>query len=407
MPATILFAISDTGGGHRSAAVAIMAALEQADGAVTSDMLDVLCATGIPGLRSAPRIYDQLSTRWLPLYDFSFQLTNGVRRVDMLSRIVYFQARRSVTRAIRAAHPQLVVVTHPLVHRLVAAVRHANNWSFRIVTVVTDLVSLHASWTYSGVDLCLVPTDEAYALMRRRGIRQAMMQRTGFPVHPKFSGYAHTQAETRRKLGLAADRFTVLVTGGGVGSGNLRDMVLALAEACPDTQLLVVTGKNKAVYQELTTRLHNPLIHVYGFVDNMEELMAACDVVVSKAGPGTLMEALVMRRPVILTQAVGMQERGNIDFVLNHELGMFCPTPERIIDAVHALSDPQRYAATLARLEDAVPRDGAAQIAAILLDQLTQGENYAMARPIRRRLPLPRLRGWGRTLRRMRGSREG
>jgi hypothetical protein len=129
-----------------------------------------------------------------------------------------------------------------------------------------------------------------------------------------------------------------------------------------------------------------PNVHIYGFVGNMEQLMAASDVVVTKAGPGTLMEALVMRRPVIVTTAVGMQERGNIDFVLNHELGFFCPTIDRIIPAIADLMNPHTYAATTARLDDAVPREGATQIARILLDQLQ------LAPPARvRRFRLPSL----------------
>ncbi|MCG8347971.1 MAG: hypothetical protein MI924_09360 [Chloroflexales bacterium] len=157
-PSKVLFAISDTGGGHRSAAVAISAALDAAsDGIVSSAMLDVLQVTNVPGLRAAPQLYDQLSTRWLPLYDFTFQLTNGVRRVDVLSRIVSIQARRNVARALQSIQPELVVVTHPLVHRFVCSARTAYRLPFRIVTVVTDLVSIHAAWTYPGLICAFCP----------------------------------------------------------------------------------------------------------------------------------------------------------------------------------------------------------------------------------------------------------
>jgi hypothetical protein len=116
----------------------------------------------------------------------------------------------------------------------------------------------------------------------------------------------------------------------------------------------------------------------------MEELMGASDLVITKAGPGTLMEALVLGRPVIVTEAIGMQERGNIDFVLNHELGVFCPTIDRLIPTVADLMDPTTYAATVARLADAVPRDGATAIAQLLIDRLK------LAPPVRtRRLRLP------------------
>ncbi|RMG49841.1 MAG: galactosyldiacylglycerol synthase, partial [Chloroflexi bacterium] len=88
-PIDVLFAISDTGGGHRSAAVAISAALEQMSGAsITWAIEDLLQATNVPGVRSAPGLYDQLSTRWLKLYNFSFQLTNSQSTVSFLSRIV-------------------------------------------------------------------------------------------------------------------------------------------------------------------------------------------------------------------------------------------------------------------------------------------------------------------------------
>jgi hypothetical protein len=116
----------------------------------------------------------------------------------------------------------------------------------------------------------------------------------------------------------------------------------------------------------------------------MEELMGASDLVITKAGPGTLMEALVLGRPVIVTEAIGMQERGNIDFVLNHELGVFCPTIDRLIPMVADLMEPTAYAATVARLADAVPRDGATAIAQLLIDRLK------LAPPLRtRRLRLP------------------
>lgn len=398
-PANVLFAISDTGGGHRSAAVAIRAALEQAAGdRLSCEIVDMLRITNVPVIRNSPRIYDQLSTRWLRIYDAGYQLTDGVRRVDVLSRLVYVQARHSIIQTLRAVQPQLVVMTHPLPQRLIGSARRANRFPFRLVTVVTDLVSFHASWTYAGVDLCLLPTDEAYDLMRRRQMPEDLMVRTGFPVHPKFAACTFTRHEARHTLGLAADRFTMLVTSGGVGSGNMHELVLALEQRYPEKQLLVVTGKNAALYEQLRAEARNPHTHVYGFVDNMEVLMAASDVIVTKAGPGTLMEALVMQRPVLVTEAVGMQERGNIDFVVNHELGFFCPTVEQIVAATDRLTDPACYETTARRLIGAVPRDGAAQIARILLDQLDQVGTTPVHKPRR----VLRLGRWSRVLLRRR-----
>jgi UDP-N-acetylglucosamine:LPS N-acetylglucosamine transferase len=383
----ILFGISDTGGGHRAGAAAIDAALESLAGVdVKRHIVDILASTGIPLVRDAPDLYDQLSTRWLPVLDLMFQLTDGRYRVDALTQFVYLSAHRNIVRVLEETRPNLVVSVHPLVNRLIGNARRTYKLSFRFVTVVTDLVTLHASWADPDAELCIVPTKEAYNLLRARGFPAEKLVQTGFPVHPKFAGYTGTRREARVRLGIDLDPFTLLITSGGVGSGQLRDLVLDLAQAYPDQQLLVVTGKNAALRQELMALGLRPNIHIYGFVHNMEELMAASDIIITKAGPGTLMEALAMRRPVIVTEAVGVQERGNIDFVLNHELGFFCPNKSRIVPAIADLMDPHAYAAMVARLADAVPRHGSEQIAQILLDQLQ------LAPPQRkRRLSLPRV----------------
>lgn len=387
MNPSIVFAISDTGGGHRAGAAAIDAALQQIGGDTTErHIVDMLASTGLPLFKDAPELYNHLSTRWLPLFDLMFQATDGPRRIDALTQFVYLSAHRNIVQVLETARPNLVVSVHPLVNRLIGNARRTYRLSFRFITVVTDLVSLHSSWADPDAELCIVPTQEAYQLLLRRGFPAEKLVCTGFPVHPKFSLYDTSRRESRLRLGVDPEPFTILVTSGGVGSGNLRDLVVMLEQAYPQMQLLVVTGKNAALRAELQALGLRSTVTIYGFVDNMEVLMAASDLIVTKAGPGTLMEALVMRRPVIVTQAVGMQERGNIDFVLNHELGAFCPTPDRIVPAIDALIDPGTYAATVARLADAVPRDGAAQIAQIVLEQLQ------LAPPARRRrLRLPSI----------------
>ncbi len=384
---TILFAISDTGGGHRAGAVAIKAAVEQLAGSsVECHIVDMLVSTGFPLVRDAPELYDQLSTRWLMLNDLLYRLTDGRRRIDAITRLVYFSAHRNIVRVLEETRPTLVVSVHPLANRLIGNARRTYRLAFRFMTVVTDLVSLHAAWADPEVELCVVPTAEAYERQRQRRLPESKLIRTGFPVHPKFAAYGGSQREARSRLGIDLDPFTVLVTSGGVGSGNLRELVVELDRAYPQQQFLVVTGKNAALREELQSLRLRPGVRIYGFVNNMEELMAASNIIVTKAGPGTLMEALVMRRPVLVTEAVGMQERGNIDFVLNHELGAFCPTVDRIVPAIADLMNPETYAATAARLADAVPRDGATQIAHILLEQLN------LAPPARvRQLRLPSM----------------
>jgi hypothetical protein len=100
-----------------------------------------------------------------------------------------------------------------------------------------------------------------------------------------------------------------------------------------------------------------------------------------------------------------MQEQGNIDFVLNYELGLFCPTNERIVNAVRELENPQRHADTVRRLEGAVPRNGTTQIAQVMMEQLSLVGNLPPGFTTRRRLGLLGFPRWGRRLTRGRKAR--
>jgi 1,2-diacylglycerol 3-beta-galactosyltransferase len=80
--------------------------------------------------------------------------------------------------------------------------------------------------------------------------------------------------------------------------------------------------------------------YVYGFVDNMPELMSASDLVVTKAGPGTLAEAFIAGLPVIISSYIPGQEGGNVRYVLDHEAGAYATDPLEIARIVREWLEP-------------------------------------------------------------------
>ena len=157
-------------------------------------------------------------------------------------------------------------------------------------------------------------------------------------MHPRFCLPLPDRETTRAELGVPVDRFTVLLTSGGAGGGQVAALVDELERECPNCTLLVVTGRNSNLRRKLCDRISAPChTYVYGFVDHMEQLMTACDVVVTKAGPGTIMEAATLRRPLVITGAVGLQEEGNIKFVLESGIGSLCTTPRSVAQKVISL----------------------------------------------------------------------
>jgi 1,2-diacylglycerol 3-beta-galactosyltransferase len=107
-------------------------------------------------------------------------------------------------------------------------------------------------------------------------------------------------------------------------------------------QLLVITGRNKRLFvhlQRLRADLKVPA-KIYGFVHNMPEMMHAADVIVTKAGPGSICEALACNLPIILSGFVPGQEEGNVTFVAENGVGVLARSPVDMIDALRRLIKP-------------------------------------------------------------------
>ena len=73
---------------------------------------------------------------------------------------------------------------------------------------------------------------------------------------------------------------------------------------------------------------------VKGFVNNMEQWMNACDMIITKAGPGTIAEAYICGLPVLLNAFVPCQEEGNIEYVVRNQTGIFSRDPQTIATTV-------------------------------------------------------------------------
>lgn len=184
-------------------------------------------------------------------------------------------------------------------------------------TVVTDLTSCHPTWFHRGVDRCFVPTEEVAALARRVGLTNAQIVQHGLPIRPAFAAPLPPRPALRQKLGLAPQGSVVLLMGGGEGMGLLEPTALALAEALPPSaQIVVVCGRNAALASRLAARQWPCRLVAKGFVSNIDEWMGASDVVITKAGPGTIAEALIRGVPLLLNGAIPCQEEGNVPFVV-------------------------------------------------------------------------------------------
>jgi 1,2-diacylglycerol 3-beta-galactosyltransferase len=343
MQKTILILMSDTGGGHRASAEAIAEALVCLCGEKTK--VRIVDAwkyhSPWPINQLVADTYPWLVSDGLWLWHAIWQTDNAMWSHRVFSGVVTPIVRRSLARLFYNEAPDLIVSVHPLLnHVSVRVLRKVLHTDIPFVTVVTDLVRAHPTWFCPHVDACLVPTQAVRERALRYGMPYQRVEVVGQPVGLKFAAGVGEKTYLRKTLGLELDRPTVLVAGGGEGMGPVYETTRAIAMHVSNAQLVIVAGRNAHLQQKLNATAWEIPTHVYGFVRNMPELMGASDVLVTKAGPGTISEAFIAGLPVIISSFVPGQEEGNVDYVLEHQAGAYAPDPQQIAKLIREWLQP-------------------------------------------------------------------
>jgi len=367
-----LLLISDTGGGHRSAANAIAAALEETKSpdAYEVRIEDVAAHCAFP-LTQLGLGYSMALRYAPPVYGALYHATNGRRRYRALVKFCEPLYRERLRDLFIEYRPDVIVSIHPLLnHAALRARDDAHMQHIPIVTVITDLGKVHESWLVPEADAIVVPAREVYTRALSRGVKPARLRLLGHPIHPKFDDVTGSKAELRTQLGLSPDLPVVMLMAGGEGGGKLLSTALALARARLPIELVVVCGRNEPLAQKLgeaASKLPTPM-HVLGFTDKIPEYFRAVDLLVTKAGPGTLAEANAAQLPVVVYDYVPGQERGNVDFVRHNGLGVIAlQGASTVVVAVRTLiQTPERLAAIRHNQEIVAPRRSSRRIAALI-----------------------------------------
>ncbi len=365
----IVFLFSDTGGGHRSATEAIIEALElQFPGQTTYEMVDLFREYAPPPLNKAPEIYPPLS-RMPAAWGFYYRQTNTPRRSRNINNLAWPYIRRSIYRLMEEHPCDLMVSVHPLMNTPV--LRTFRDRRIPFITVVTDMVSTHAFWFDNRADLIIVPTEDARKNGIEFGISPEKIQVIGLPVADKFCHEQEEANDIRRKMGWPLDIPVILMVGGGEGMGPLEKTAHAINEANLDVAMVIIAGRNRELKNRLESHLWNVPVSVYGFVRTMPEFMKASNVLVTKAGPGTISEACISGLPIILYSKMPGQEDGNVDFVVNEGAGVWAPEPEHVVATLQSwLAAPELRWQAAANCRRIARPQAARDIAAALAERV-------------------------------------
>ena len=328
----IVFYFSDTGGGHRSAAEAIIEAVHlQYEEQVTTEMVDFFKDYAPPPFNRVGDMYPYM-VKAPRLWGASFHATDGRAQARVITSTMWPLARQAAKALVRSHPADLIVTVHPFANSF--ALKALGNNRPPFINVVTDMVTTHALWFDKRADLILVPTETARQRALKYNMPEEKVRVVGLPVADKYCKPKGRKSALRKKLGWTLDKPIVLLVGGGEGMGPLGKTAREIDASGLDLGLVVVCGRNQKLKASLEAETWENPVKIYGFTRDMPDFMRASDFIVTKAGPGTVAEALNAELPIILYSKLPGQEDGNVTFVQEEGAGVWAPKPQDVVRAL-------------------------------------------------------------------------
>jgi len=387
----ILIISSDTGGGHRSAAAAIVAGVQKF---FHGQSYAVRVVKAVEDSHS-------ITARLVGIYNWT--LRNRQHWMKYLYWFVnrfrpetreFFHKRcvGYVTELFERWCPHIVVSVHPLTQHIFARVLKELKLADRIplVSVVTDpYYGFWKGWACDDVTLYLVASAEARQQLIDYGIPSHRIKISGMPVHHKFAYPGEEAAQAARQaLGLDPDKFTVFVNAGWEGGGNIPQIFRELVRGELEVQAIFLAGKNdelRADAEALAETASFP-IKVIGYSDHVEQLMSAANVMISKLGGLTTFEAFACRLPIIADAITAPmpQEAGAASLIAKRGAGVLLQRASDIVPVVRRMvEDTAHYSAMrAATIGLAIPnatRHIVEEIAALIPAQIETSEKVVLA----------------------------
>jgi len=315
----ILITSVPAGSGHVRAAEAVLAAIQKTAPGVEAVHIQVtdLVTAGfrrfyVDGYRVA---VNRAPSVWGRVYRFWDKPPSG------LTPLLY-QAQRLCSTGfyeyLDRFQPDLILSTHFLVPQLLAA---APERLFRppVEMIITDY-DVHHFWVSNLVSRYYVAHEDMTSALAAYGVSPTRVVASGIPVHPSFSEPV-SPSSVFRNLNLEPHRPVILMLAGGLGLNQLKDAVEKLFVIPGEIQIVTVAGKNEALRDQLDALKPPPSIKLVnlGYVDNMHELLAISDLVITKPGGLTVSECLARKKIMILFSPIPGQEEKNAEFLTLHK----------------------------------------------------------------------------------------
>jgi processive 1,2-diacylglycerol beta-glucosyltransferase len=264
------------------------------------------------------------------IWDYLYDNPEIVKKMEKAKQNINKNNSPKLKKLFERLKPDVVVCTQAFPCGMVAGFKKAYRVNLPLIAVLTDYVP-HSYWIYDAVDYYITPSEDVSLRLIKKGVPAQKVKSLGIPFDPKFNVLVDTNS-IYLKHKLSPGIPTILIMGGGQGLGPIKTIVKSLEKVNKDIQEIIVTGTNKKLYNSLKRKIkkYKKKITVFGYTQNINELMSIADIVVSKPGGVTTSEVLSLGKPMIIVKPLPGQEANNTAYLTQKEAALKVEEPDRI-----------------------------------------------------------------------------
>jgi len=361
----ILIIDAPLGGGHKSISDSIVDALQKKSQnlEIIHEEIDV----------TRQQFLYQLSIKHFSrVYKAFYQASNVIATPSQITELEAVTAYKQTEEIVMKVKPDVMVSNLPATSLTVPKIVKKHGLKSKCVVFVADPFNPHRSFFNPQADHICVATTASYTIGRKFKIPSERLSITGHPIRAQFYDDSKSKQELRDKLRWSERLFTVLIGGSGEGGDKVEEILKQINEKdLKRIQVVCMTGRNEKLYGNLVSnkdRYNFPLFP-YKFVENPADLLHASDVVLAKAGPNILFEAIAAAKPFVPTHHME-QEAGNPDYIKASGVGLLKNRSYSFADIVadiqsdETLQEQLRHNINRVRTEH---KDAAEKIARVVL----------------------------------------
>lgn len=338
MKTKVLILYTSVGGGIRATAENIAEQLqasgkyevrnfdvEQVEAGVTASTIRSLYLT----------VLDHISSLWGFLYDSKIvlALTLPLRKV-----LAKFNSGE-VLKILREFQPAIVISTSVNGSAIMAHLKSKGLYRGKFVTVFSDY-HIHRFWLHKESDMFICNIPEQIPVLKDLGFPEDKIHLTGTIIAQKFHK-SISREQALEELGLLKTMPLILIGGAGRARSHTKEVFLQLLRSPRTFQVGVICGSNVRLREDLSkiTAPSNHPVKIFGFVNNMEVLMSAAQVLVYKTGGPSMAEAMVKKLPIVFVDVRPGHELTNLNYLLSHGIGRFGRIPREAVFFVEQILD--------------------------------------------------------------------